>query len=167
MLAPGSQWPCGCHCRLYLQNPSGHHLISIYTSIPRLLYIWLDSPQLRSRHGYSPCRGWLSGVVPPTAAGHYARGCNTDFDTACPHLKKSSPGTACRRLCVGRVVSGVVDPKMVLPTAEAGFRPGQLASFSYSWTSDPPASRFLAVIRKSNVHTCSRMLSIFTKEIVS
>ena len=162
MLAPGSQWPCGCHCRLYLQNPSGHHLVSIYTSIPRLPNIWLDSPQLRPRHGYSPRRGWLSGVVPPAAAGHYAGGCNTSFDSACPHLQISPPGTADRRLCVGRDISGVVDPKMVLPSAEARCRSGQLASFSYSWTSDPPASIFLVVIWRREmyipVHECFRHL---------
>ena len=166
MLAPGSEWPCGCRCRLYFQNPSGHHFVSIYTSIPRLSNIWLHTPQLRPRYGNSSCRGWLSDIVPPAAVGHYARGCNTDFDSACPHLKVSLLGTAGRRLCVGGGVLGLVDPKMVLPAAEARYRPGQLASFSYSWTSDPPASRFLAVIWKSNVHTCSRILSIFTKEVV-
>ena len=151
MLAQGPQRPCGSHRGFCFFDPAGHHSVPIRASLPRLPSIRLDSPQLRCRHGYSPRRGWLSGVLPPAAAGDYVRGWDADSDPAYSHLEVSWPGTADRRLSMGDDVSGMVNANLVLPASEAGRRPGQFASFSCFWTLTPPAPNYMAAMTKSNL----------------
>ena len=149
MPAPGYYRPCGHHHRLCAFDPAGYHAVSIHATVPRLPDIWFDSPQLWSRYGNPPRRGWRFGVFPPAAAGDHARGWDADPNSACPYLEISWLGTANLRLSVGRDVSGVVNADLVLSTAETGYRSSRLASVSCVRTLDPSASRFLEGMRKS------------------
>ena len=148
MPAPGCHRPCGSRRRLYASDPAGNHAVSIHASVPRLPNIRSNPPQLRSRHGHPPYRGGLSGVLPPAAAGHHAGGWDADPDSTYPDLEISRPGTTDRRLFVGCHVSGVVNAEVVLSAAEARYRCSRLASFSCFRTLEPPASKFLAGMKK-------------------
>lgn len=133
----------GCRRRRCASDPADRSTVPIYASVPRFPDLRLSSPQFRSRHGHSACRGGLVGVLHLAAAGNYARGWDGELISTCPDLEIAWPDAADHRPSVGRGFPGVVYADLVLPAAEAGYRSSQLASFSCLWTLGLPAPRIL------------------------